>query len=43
MILMVGIATALTVVLYLWSMKGMMRDLPFGPRLSKILAAIRLV
>jgi O-antigen/teichoic acid export membrane protein len=42
-IIVVGSATALTIVVYLWSMKGMMRDLPFPPRLAKILAAVRLV
>ena len=42
-IIAAGIAAALTVVAYLWGVKGMMKDLPFGPRLTKILSAIRLV
>ncbi len=42
-VFMVGSATALTVLVYLWGVKGMMKDLPFGPRLTKILTAVRLV
>jgi len=40
---MAGIATALTVFAYLWGVKGLMKDLPFGPRITKILSLIGLV
>ncbi len=42
-LLSVGAATALICAGYLWGVKGMIKDLPFGPRLSRILAAVRLV
>jgi hypothetical protein len=42
-LLTAGIATALTVFAYLWGVKGLMKDLPFGPRVTKILSVIGLV
>lgn len=41
--LMAGSATGLIVLVYFWGVKGMMKDLPFGPRLTKILSAFRLI
>ena len=42
-VVLAGSAAAITVGAYLWSVKGMMKDLPFGPRLTKILSAVGLV
>ena len=41
--IMAGSAAAITVVAYLWGVKDMMKDLPFGPRLTRILSAVGLV
>jgi hypothetical protein len=42
-LLSVGAATALICVCYLWGVKSMIKDLPFGPRMTRILSAVRLV
>lgn len=42
-LLTVGAATALVCACYVWGVKGMIKDLPFGPRMTRILAAVRLV
>jgi hypothetical protein len=42
-IIVAGSAAAIVVVAYLWGVRGMMRDLPFGPRLTRILSAVGLV
>jgi O-antigen/teichoic acid export membrane protein len=43
MIVVAGGATAITVIAYLWGVKPLMKDLPFGPRLTRILSAVGLV
>ena len=42
-LLMASGATAIIVVVYLWGVKDMMKALPFGPRLTRILSAVGLV
>ena len=42
-LLIPGFGATLTLLAYLWGLKDMMRDLPFGPRVKKILAAVGLV
>jgi O-antigen/teichoic acid export membrane protein len=38
-----GAAAGLTSMVYMWSVRPMMANLPFGPRLTKILTAVRLL
>jgi hypothetical protein len=40
---MTGVLTTATLVAYLWSVRGLMKDLPFPPRVSRILTAVRLI
>ena len=42
-LLVAGGTTAMIVIAYLWGVRGMMKDLPFGPRVSRILSAVGLV
>jgi O-antigen/teichoic acid export membrane protein len=42
-ILLGGATAGLIVSAYLWSVKSIMRGLPFGPRLTKILSALHLI
>jgi hypothetical protein len=42
-LLLAGGTSALIVVVYLWSVKDMMKALPFGPRLTRILSAVGLI
>jgi O-antigen/teichoic acid export membrane protein len=42
-LLVAGAAAGVSGMAYMWSVRGMMSTLPFGPRLTKILAAVRLL
>jgi len=42
-VIIVGAMTAFTVFVYLWSVRGMIKDLPFGPRITRLLSAVGLV
>jgi len=42
-LVMAGVATTVAVLLYLWGVKDIIKDLPFGPRVTRILSAVRLV
>jgi len=42
-IILAGSAAALIVAAYLWSVRTMIKDLPFGPRLTRLLSAVGLL
>jgi O-antigen/teichoic acid export membrane protein len=42
-LIVAGAGAATIVMVYMWSVRGMMANLPFGPRLTRILSAIRLL
>jgi hypothetical protein len=39
-IIFAGLAATFTVAVYLWTVRNLLKDLPFGPRLTRVLSAI---